>query len=119
MPGKWTPMTRNSWMQIAVCTLLGLLIGYAATTVAYSNHWIRIRGQRAIARMDRRLKLTPAQREKIEEVMRETRARTEQLRHEFHSRRTSVIRGARDEIRSLLTPEQQDDYDRFFGGTRS
>ena len=64
--------------------------------------------------MDRLLKLTPAQREQIEETMQQTRDKTEQLRRDFQRQRRELLKQARDQIRGLLTAEQEADFDRHF-----
>src|SRR2546421_310923 len=107
-------MTRRSWIQIAVALLIGLLVGCAATAFAYRHYWLRSPGERVLERMDRMLKLTPAQHDQVVGIMHETRAKVEDMRRESHRQRRELIQQARGRIRELLTPEQQANFDRYF-----
>jgi Spy/CpxP family protein refolding chaperone len=99
---------------LGVSLLAGVLIGFAGSSLAYRYHWLHTPGEEVVRRMDRMLKLTPAQREQIEETMQQTRDKTEQLRRDFQRQRRELLKQARDQIRGLLTAEQQADFDRHF-----
>jgi len=95
--------------------LAGILIGFTASSIAFRYQWIRIPGEGIVRRMDRILKLTPAQHEQVEDTLFETRDKVEQLRSDFRRQRRQLLRHAREQIRASLTPEQQIAFDRNFG----
>jgi Spy/CpxP family protein refolding chaperone len=99
---------------LAVSLLAGIFIGFAASSLAYRYQWLRPPGEGIVRRMDRLLKLTPGQREQVEDKVLETRDKVEQLRSDFRSQRRRLIRQAREQIRASLTPEQQAAFDRYF-----
>jgi len=98
---------RYSWLVVAVALVIGGLIGFGATTLSYRYGWLRLPGERPLQRMTRVLKLTPTQREQVEQVMEETRDKVFQTRHNFRSQRRELFVDAYRRIRKLLTPEQQ------------
>jgi Spy/CpxP family protein refolding chaperone len=99
---------------LGVSLLAGILIGFAVSSLAYRYQWLRAPGEGIVQRMDRLLKLTPAQHEQVEDTMLETRDKVEQLRSDFRHQRRQLIRQARERIRASLTPEQQVVFDRDF-----
>ena len=99
---------------LGLSLLVGVLIGFAASSLAYRYQWLRPPGEGVVRRMDRLLKLTPGQREQVEDTMVETRDKVEQLRSDFRRQRRQLLRQAREQIRASLTPEQQVAFDRYF-----
>ena len=99
---------------LGVSLLAGILIGFAASSLAYRYKWLRAPGEGVVQRMDRLLKLTAAQHEQVEDTMLETRDKVEQLRSDFRRQRRQLLRQARERIRASLTPEQQVAFDRDF-----
>lgn len=67
----------------------------------------------AIRRIERELDLTPEQREKIEGLVQETQARTRQAWQEMQPRLREEFRSLREGIRGVLTPEQQQEFERL------
>jgi hypothetical protein len=65
-----------------------------------------------VDRLARELDLTAEQRTKIEEVLTARRTRLEAVQREVRERFDAEQRSLRDEIRKLLTPEQQEKFDR-------
>jgi Spy/CpxP family protein refolding chaperone len=94
--------------------LTGVLIGFAASTLGYRYRFLHVPGEGPLQRMDRVLKLTPMQREQIQEVMDGARERVESSRHDFQRNRRQILIDSYTKIRTLLTPEQQRDFDRDF-----
>ncbi|HTY55381.1 MAG TPA: periplasmic heavy metal sensor [Candidatus Binataceae bacterium] len=92
----------------------GILVGFAISSVAYRYQWIHIPGEGIVRRMDRVLKLTPAQHEQVEDILFETRDKIEELRGDFRRQRRQLLRHAREQIRASLTPEQQVVFDHNF-----
>lgn len=99
---------------MAAAVVAGLLIGFAASTLAYRYRILMVPGGNLIERMDRDLNLTPAQHQQIREIMRDKRSKVEQLRREFRQQRRQLFLQAHDQIRAVLTPEQQEKFDRDF-----
>jgi len=99
---------------LTAALLAGLALGFAATTTAYRHGWLRQPGGGPVEKMSRDLALTPGQREQVGEVMEDTRAKVGHLRREFQRQRRQVLLNAYIQIRSLLTPEQQQRFDRDF-----
>jgi len=99
---------------LGVSLLAGLLIGFAASSLAYRYQWLHVPGEGIVRRMDRVLKLTPAQHEQVQETVMETRDKVAQLRRDFQRQRRQLLRQAREQIRGTLTSEQQAVFDRNF-----
>lgn len=105
---------RFTGLVTALAAIAGLLLGFAGSTLSYRYHWMRVPGQGIVKRMDYELKLTPAQRERVDDVMDETRIKMDGLRNDFHHRHRQLLAQAFDQIRASLTPEQQQIFDRRF-----
>jgi len=91
-----------------------LLIGFALSTLAYRYHYLRVPGGGLIERMNRDLNLTSAQRDRIGDILRDTRFKVIQARQDFEHRRHELFWQGLGEIRGVLTPEQQKIFDRDF-----
>jgi hypothetical protein len=103
------------WGTISIAAIAGLLIGFAITTSAYRYHLLRVPGRRDfVARLDRELKLTPDQLHQIETLMRDSRAKMQQLHADFNRQHDQIIYQTHDQIRALLTAEQQQLFDKEF-----
>jgi len=92
----------------------GLAIGFAASSLAYRYRWLGIPRGPFIERMQHELKLTPTQRDQILQIVNETRSKMMALREDFQHQRREQMRQARARVRALLTPEQQEKFDREF-----
>jgi Spy/CpxP family protein refolding chaperone len=103
------------WGSITLAAIAGLLLGFALTTAAYRFRLIQVPGHHHfIEHLDREVKLTPEQLHQIETMMRDSRAKMDQLHTDFHRQRLQIIYQTHDQIRALLTPEQQQRFDRAF-----
>jgi Spy/CpxP family protein refolding chaperone len=65
-----------------------------------------------LERLTRDLELTPDQRTQIEGVLAARRSRLDALQQDVHARFEAEQRSLRDEIRKVLTPEQQEKFDK-------
>ncbi len=92
----------------------GILVGFAASTIAYRLQLLRVPANGVVQRMDRDLHLTPAQKTRIAEVLDNTRAHIGELRDRFESQRQQALSDAFNQIRASLTPAQQRDFDRLY-----
>lgn len=107
------PDRGKGWLFVAVA-VAGLAIGFAASSFAYRYRWLGVPRGPFIERMQNELKLTPAQRDQILQIINETRSKVMNLREEFQHQRRETMLQARARVRALLTPEQQEKFDREF-----
>lgn len=98
---------------MAAAVVASLLIGFAASTLAYRYRILRVPGN-FVERLDRELHLSDEQRGKVLEILRDKREKMVDLKRDFHHRRRELFLQAHDQIRSVLTPEQQQKFDREF-----
>lgn len=103
------------WTGVALAVLAGVLLGFAFSTFAYRHRILRVPGRHAfVARLAEDLHLTPNQLHQVEGLMRDTHAKLEQQREDSRRQRMQIIMQTHDQIRALLTPEQQEKFDRDF-----
>lgn len=91
-----------------------LLVGFVASTLAYRYRILRVPGEPLVARMDRDLQLTPAQRMQVRDIMKECRLHIMQFEQDFRRQRRQTFLEAMQQIRATLTREQQEKFDRDF-----
>jgi hypothetical protein len=97
--------------------LLGLsclLIGFALSTMAYRYHYLHVPGGGLIERMNHELNLTPAQSDRIADILRDTRFKVMQARQDYVHRRHQLFWQGMSDVRGILTPDQQKIFDRDF-----
>ena len=92
----------------------GLLIGFSISTLAYRYRILRVPGGSIVERMNRDLQLTPAQRDRVGDILRDARFKVRQSQHEFQHHRHELFWQALQEVRGALTPDQQKIFDREF-----
>ncbi len=103
------------WSGITLAVLAGVLLGFALSTFAYRHGLLGVPGPHAfIERLDHELKLSPDQLHQIDTVLRDTRVKMQQLHEDFRKQHQQLIFQTHDQIRALLTPEQQEKFDREF-----
>ena len=103
------------WSGIAVSVIAGILLGFALTNFAYRHEILRIPVHRAfVERLNRELNLTPEQLHKVEDLVSDTHNKMVALHQDFHAKHQALIISTHDQIRALLTPEQQQTFDREF-----
>jgi Spy/CpxP family protein refolding chaperone len=107
------PDSGKGWLLLVVA-IAGLAIGFAASSLAYRYRWLGVPRGQFIDRMQHELNLTPTQREQILQIVNETRAKVMNLREEFQRQRHETMLQARARVHALLTPEQQEKFDREF-----
>jgi Spy/CpxP family protein refolding chaperone len=105
---------RLRWTGLAIAVIAGLLIGFAASTLAYRYRILRVPGGNVLARMDQELHLTPAQHHQIRAIMQDTHFKVQQLHQDFRRQRHEAFMQALQQVRGILTPEQQEKFDRDF-----
>jgi Spy/CpxP family protein refolding chaperone len=63
--------------------------------------------------LDRQLKLTPEQRDKVEKLMLEGQERIRQMRSKLEPEMRKEMAGVNEQIKALLTPEQREQFERI------
>ena len=107
------PDRTNLW-PIVITIISSVLIGFALSTLAYRFRILRVPGGNFVERLDRHVHLTPAERKQIGEIMEDTRGRIERLRRDYQRDRRDALWDSYDRVRAVLTPEQQQIFDREF-----
>lgn len=107
------PAKSNIWLGL-VLGFSCLLIGFALSTLAYRYRYIRVPGGGLIDRLNRDLSLTPAQRDQVGDVLRDTRFKVMQARRDFDHQRHILFWQGLGQIRGVLTPDQQKIFDQEF-----
>ncbi|HVN28180.1 MAG TPA: hypothetical protein VMT64_06820 [Candidatus Binataceae bacterium] len=114
------PDKSNVW-SIAITAIASVLIGFAISTLAYRMRILRVPAGSFVGRLDNKVHLTSTQREQVTEIIDKTRDQIEGLRHDYFRARRAAMWDSYDKVRAVLTPEQQQIFDRDFAppwGTR-
>jgi len=107
------PAKSNIWFLIVV-GFSCVLIGFALSTMAYRDHYLHVPGSGLIERMNLELNLTPAQRDQIGDILRDTRFKVMKARQDFDHQRHNLFWQGLSQVRGVLTPDQQKIFDRDF-----
>jgi hypothetical protein len=107
------PARSNFWFGLLIGVSC-LLIGFALSTMAYRYRYLRVPGGGIIDRMNRDLNLTPAQRDRVGDILRDTRFKVTQARRDFDHQRHNLFWQGLGQIRGVLTPDQQKIFDSEF-----
>jgi hypothetical protein len=82
--------------------------------MAYRDHYLHVPGSGLIERMNLELNLTPAQRDQIGDILRDTRFKVMKARQDFDHQRHNLFWQGLGQVRGVLTPDQQKIFDRDF-----
>ena len=82
--------------------------------MAYRDHYLHVPGSGLIERMNLELNLTPAQRDQIGDILRDTRFKVMKARQDFDHQRHNIFWQGLGQVRGVLTPDQQKIFDRDF-----
>jgi Spy/CpxP family protein refolding chaperone len=101
------------WKQVVLSFLVGSIVtaGVLHCKRSWWRHDGKDRYQHMLDKFSRELKLTDEQKPKVAAIFEEKRRKIEAIRSEVHPRYDAIHRSASDEIRRLLTPEQQAKFD--------
>ena len=98
--------------------VVGVLVGGFAVHLYYAKEQPqpgerrgRFHAGRFIDRLQRDLELTVEQRARIDEILQQARVASDQLRREMVPRVRTRMEQTREQIRGVLTPEQQQKFD--------
>ena len=102
-------------IRLAIAFVLGLVVGMAALRCSLSYRFSHIGGdaapQRLLKRFSASLHLTPEQQQRVGVMLESKRQRMDALRAEVWPRFDGIRASTSAEIRALLTPEQQQQFD--------
>lgn len=107
------PAKSNLWFGLVIGVSC-ILIGFALSTLAYRYHYLHAPGGGLIDRMNRELHLTPAQSDRVADILRDTRFKVMQARQDYVHRRHQLFWQGLSDVRGVLTPEQQKTFDSDF-----
>lgn len=99
--------------------LVGIVIGILATHMFYARQLRRPGGPPMVASrfyagmLERNLELSPEQRSEIDGILERSHERAQELRHEMGPRVRSLMESTTEEIEAVLSPEQQEDFERM------
>ena len=96
--------------------LFGIAVGRFSARWWFRHHWgppTEKQLQRRLDRFSARLDLTAAQRTQVEAIFRTKREKMNALFEEIGPKLEAVRNSTTEEIRKLLTPEQQAKFDKF------
>jgi hypothetical protein len=107
------PAKSNIWFGLVIGVSF-LLIGFALSTMAYRYHYLHVPGSGLIERLNLELNLTPAQRDQVGDILRDTRFKVMKARQDYDHQRHQMFWQGLGQIRAILTPDQQKIFDRDF-----
>src|SRR5262245_34771498 len=110
---------RAPWKRMALALVVGLLLGAGAAILAlhpglfHHPPWWSEAHREAwlLDHFTRQLDLTPEQRTQVAAILEDKREKIHSLEGELQPRFQEIRQAAREEIRKILTPEQQAKFD--------
>lgn len=107
------------WLLLALVFLVGVIVGVAGTRLVIR----RIAREAALHpglvqkaaehRLARRLRLDANQRERLDQILTETRNQMQSLRQQYRPQAVLVFSNANAQINELLTPDQRERFEKF------
>ena len=95
-------------------SILGLVVGFWIGREHFPRHWDRRqRYEKMLERFDSRLQLTPEQKPQVRSVFESKRQKMEALRGEMRPKFQEIRRSTQEDLRKLLTPDQQKKFERM------
>ena len=108
-------VTRNRW-QVRVAAVIIFVLGFTAGILALNVYRGVVRGGGQGNRIDElaeRLKLTPDQKTKVQEIFGDTREQLRAVRQETQPRMDEIRRQADGRLQTVLTPEQWQQFQKM------
>lgn len=103
------------WHQILISLLIGILAGYGAAqwkTCQMRDHWKKGNmKQMIVAKLDKELGLTSDQKKQITAIFEAQHPRMIAIHEEMRPKFESIKQKTQEDIRKVLTPEQQPKFD--------
>ena|ERR1700722_12377062 len=121
----FNPASRKAIALLVVVFVLGVALGALGLTVMNRRVYgaraeIRPVGRtqapdptRAVSRLTRDLDLTPDQQQRLGEILTNTQSRYNAIRQQMNPQFDQARAQSRDQIRQILTPEQQSKFEDF------
>lgn len=109
-----TNVTKNRW-QVRVAALIIFVLGFTAGILALNVYRNVVRGGGG-GRMDEmaeRLNLTAEQKTRVQEIFSDTREQLRAVRQETEPRMAEIRRQADGRLRTVLTPEQWEKFQKL------
>ena len=102
-----------NWKHVFIALLIGTMIGYLGglRTMHHQMHPWKNGGM--LEHFNKELKLTPDQKEKMGKILDAKRSQIAALRNEIHPKFEAIRASSKEEIRKILTPEQQEKFDKL------
>jgi hypothetical protein len=123
VPPPPPPRKRRRWLAAVLVFFVfiaGMLCG-AGLTIAMAVHRLRYAihhpeevPARITAMLDKRLHFSAEQQTKVESLIAERQAHLQNIRREVQPQVQSELDGLRSDISALLTPDQQEKWDRLY-----
>ena len=107
-------VTKNRW-QVRVAAVIIFVLGFTAGILALNVYRAVARGGPAnrIDELAERLKLTPDQKTKVQEIFGDTREQLRAVRQETEPRMEEIRRQADGRLQTVLTPEQWQQFQKL------
>ena len=108
---------RQAWKHIAASLVIGALIGAALSCFWTSRQrssrhgWGEKHYSRTLERFNSGLNLDAEQKTKVAAILEKKRARIKELRAKIHPKFKRLRKATREEIRAILEPAQQKEFD--------
>lgn len=113
------------WLVLVLVFLAGFAGGILATRLAV-RHFVReaishpeLIRNKIERELDRTVRLTPDQRTQVHAILVDSQQQLQAVRREFQPQFSSVIRETRARISKVLTPEQQERFEKFQAENRA
>ncbi len=102
-----------NWKHIFIALLIGMGIGYVGGFKAAHHQMHTWKSGSMLEHFSKELKLTPDQKEKMGKILEAKRSQITALRNEVHPKFEEIRRSSKEEIRKILTLEQQEKFDKL------
>jgi Spy/CpxP family protein refolding chaperone len=102
-----------NWKHVFVALLVGIAVGCVGGSKAAHIRMHAWKNGAMLERFSRELKLTPDEKEKMSRILDAKRDQISALRNEIHLKFEEVRNSSKEEIRKILTPEQQEKFDKL------
>jgi Spy/CpxP family protein refolding chaperone len=89
---------------------------HSSSSTNIAPPWSQIQRLEFLQRMERQLDLTPEQKDAITKIIRDSQERSKPLWAEIAPQMRQELRRTREEIRKVLTPDQQPKFDKLLKG---
>jgi Spy/CpxP family protein refolding chaperone len=104
-----------NWKKLTLIFICGIAVGFVAHGFIAHARFARMnpekRVERMLNRLEKKLKLTPEQKEQVSSILNASRQKVDGLHNEVRPRFESIRSETDAQIRAVLTPDQQKGFD--------